>query len=102
MKQTRKVAAGKRSKPDAGAIAARDLQRRLQERMQIEFDGICEALMEQARKGHYNAAQLLLKLAGLEGGPAEPLEDTDLDEAKSFLLDLVDELLVRKPETKAD
>jgi hypothetical protein len=64
--------------------------------MQIEFDGICEALMEQARKGHYNAAQLLLRLAGLGAVAAEPRETTEEEEAKSFLLDLVEELLAPK------
>ena len=102
MKQERKVAAARGGRVRPGASATRELQRRLQERMQSEFDGICEALMEQARKGHYNAAQLLLKLAGLESEPSGQGEDADSEEAKSFLLDLVDELLVAKPEAEED
>ena len=69
--------------------------------MQTEFDNICGALMKQASEGHYNSAQLLLKMSGLEGATADPGVAKEQD-GRSFLLDLVDELLIPKPEGKAD
>jgi hypothetical protein len=98
--------AGKKLKDDKPKPATDDeapwnLQKRLQEKMQKEFDNICTALLKQASEGHYNSAQLLLKMSGLESATADSAAAKEQD-GKSFLLDLVDELLVPKPEGRRD
>lgn len=101
MSRVKKALKDETTKPVAEAESALNLQERLQKRMQKEFDNICGALMKQASEGHYNSAQLLLKMSGLEGGTADPAASREQD-GRSFLLDLVDELLIPKPEGKAD
>jgi hypothetical protein len=101
MSRVGKAGKGDKARVATEAESARNLQKRLQERMQTEFDNICGALMKQASEGHYNSAQLLLKMSGLEGATADSAL-VKAQDGRSFLLDLVDELLIPKPEQKAD
>jgi hypothetical protein len=90
---------GKRVKKRKKTTAPGKIQARLQEMLEENLDGIGSGLVQKAIEGHYNAAQLLLRLSGVdpEPGPGGAPEE-DRQQARMFFLEMVEEMLGERPD----
>lgn len=67
-------------------------QARWRELVDKNLDAIGRGLVQKASEGNYNAAQLLLRLGGMDPD-ADPAADTDAAEARMFFLEMVEQML---------
>jgi FKBP-type peptidyl-prolyl cis-trans isomerase (trigger factor) len=70
------------------------IQARLQQILEEHVDAIGLAMVQKAREGNYNAAQLLLRLGGIDSSPApEAAAENERQTTRIIFLDIVEQIL---------
>lgn len=78
------------------------IQARLRDLLEENLDGIGHGLVQKAIEGNYNAAQLLLRLSGIDTDPGAGVSmEEDQRQARIFFLEIVEQMLGEQPDESA-
>lgn len=76
------------------AAQAEQIRARLRNLLEENLEGIGQGLVQKAVEGNYNAAQLLLRLSGIDTDPgAGGSAEDDQRQARIFFLEMVEQML---------